>query len=158
MKKSTNASRVTNGSRRFMHGDGRSRNARRLRDLESEYLGPLPSPVPVPPRVRALARRCAVTSLTIEVEEAKLASEDAGFDSDCLLRAVSALSRLEDRLDKAINRERKRRKNGASDDGEDGDGEHATLEEYLASLEAHGVGPVGKLKKRRKPSLERTAP
>jgi hypothetical protein len=88
----TNRSKITNGSRLHKKGDadGRSREARRFRDLLHGFCRDLDRE----PREadRALARQAAALTLEAEALQAKIAS-GADVDADALVRTSNALTR-----------------------------------------------------------------
>ena len=67
-------SRVTNGSRAVLFGDGRSAGARRYRDLIKDFAGELGDPKALPATSQQIVRRLAQVSVELELLEATRAS------------------------------------------------------------------------------------
>src|SRR5262245_32309562 len=91
-------SAVTNGSALFLDGvDGRSREARRFRDILGEIVGDLGGTDRLSEAQRQLARRCALLSLECEGMEAKAVAGEA-IDLDLFGTLVDRLGRAFQRL------------------------------------------------------------
>jgi sulfur carrier protein ThiS len=129
-------SRVSNG-RRPADVDGRSSNARRLRDITAELTSALGSEPDM--LERALVARVAAMMLTAERLEATLANGD-DVDADQLIRLSRAIGRVLHQLDLVAPADPQPRKRSRTRKGDDG----MDVKEYLASigLSMEGSEPV----------------
>jgi hypothetical protein len=90
---------VSNGSRRFGGGDGRSSTARRLRDLHDLLAAPARFDDLAEP-TRQLIRRAALLSLEAEQMEARVTRGET-IDAVAHATVTNTLSRLLTRLERA---------------------------------------------------------
>lgn len=122
-QKLTTRSRLTNGSRAFLAADGRTREARLLRDREEELAKPLGGLEALALADRAKVEAAALLSVRLEIVRSALASGAAGMSDEDLVRLTNGLSRAMAALDKlAATKARKTERRGV----------HA----YLAAREA----------------------
>lgn len=93
----TTRSKVTNGSRLFLSADGRSSEARRLRDLVDDLAAPLGGMAKLDEAMAQRVRTCAVISVQLELMSAAVARGEL-IDATSL----AALSSQQQRLLKSI--------------------------------------------------------
>lgn len=92
--KACGRSRVTNGAELFLaHIDGRSREARRFRDIYQAFVAHLGGEEWITETRRHLAKRASALATWCEVEEAKLAM-GGELDITAYTTSVNALRRL----------------------------------------------------------------
>jgi len=86
-------SRVTNGRRSFVDGDGNSAWARRWRDLVELHVADLGPPEALSEAQLSLCRRVAATEVTLEGLEGRLSKGDTTVDLDLYNRLSGNLRR-----------------------------------------------------------------
>ncbi|MDH3668010.1 MAG: hypothetical protein OEN23_13875 [Paracoccaceae bacterium] len=95
VKKPTARSRVTNRKQTFLPDvDGRTREARRYRDVYAGLVAHLGGENEITDAERHLAKRAASLVVWCEVEEGKLAAENGDFDIGPYVTGVNALRRI----------------------------------------------------------------
>ncbi len=93
--KPTARSRISNGRELFLGDvDGRSREARRFRDIYASLVQHLGGENEITEAERHLAKRAASLCVWCEVEEGKLAAESGDFDVGPYTTGVNSLRRL----------------------------------------------------------------
>lgn len=100
-------SAVTNGTRRFGAADGRSRNARRLRDLEHDLAAPLGALATLAPSERMRVQSAAALSLRLEDVRSGLARGSRDVSDEDLVRLSNGLARELSAIDRLATAKRK---------------------------------------------------
>ncbi|MFC3078200.1 hypothetical protein ACFODL_08900 [Phenylobacterium terrae] len=88
----TNRSKVSNGSRLFASADGRTREARLLRDRERELAAPLGGIGNLSPAAQVRVETAAVLWCTLEQARSAVARGERDFEAD-VVRLSNALGR-----------------------------------------------------------------
>jgi hypothetical protein len=96
-RSSRQRSAVSNGTRPFINGDGRSAWARRWKDIAAEFVADLGGAACLTEAQRQLIRRCATLALAAERAEAEIADGKA-IDVDLYVTLCNGLGRCLARL------------------------------------------------------------